>query len=122
MGHNHHHEISVSASNAGRNKKNLSIVLWLTTSYLVAEVVGGVFTKSLALLADAGHMLTDAGGLALALFAIKLAEKPATPERTYGYFRKDQSVSRLPILNHLFSQSPFMTISKSFWNRSRASV
>lgn len=63
------------------------IVLGLTTAYLVAEVIGGLLTNSLALLADAGHMLTDVGGLALALMAIKFAERPATPERTYGYYR-----------------------------------
>lgn len=79
----HGHEISAS----GKNKKQLVIVLTLTTTYLVAEVIGGIVTGSLALLADAGHMLTDAGGLALALTAIKFAERPATPERTYGYYR-----------------------------------
>ena len=63
------------------------IVLGLTTSYMLAEVIGGLVTNSLALLADAGHMLTDVGGLALALLAIKFAERPATPERTYGYYR-----------------------------------
>ena len=72
---------------AGKNKKRLSVVLGLTTSYLVAEVVGGLLTGSLALLADAGHMLTDVAGLALALIAIRFAESPATPERTYGYYR-----------------------------------
>jgi cobalt-zinc-cadmium efflux system protein len=74
-------------SAAGENKKNLAIVLGLTTAYLVAEIVGGLWTGSLALLADAGHMLTDVAGLALALLAIWFAEKPATPERTYGYYR-----------------------------------
>jgi cobalt-zinc-cadmium efflux system protein len=51
------------------------------------EVVGGLVTGSLALLADAAHMLTDAGGLALALIAIRFAERPATPQKTYGYVR-----------------------------------
>ena len=72
---------------AGKNKKRLGVVLGLTTTYLVAEVVGGLLTGSLALLADAGHMLTDVAGLALALIAIRFAESPATPERTYGYYR-----------------------------------
>ncbi len=79
----HGHEISAS----GKNKKRLMVVLALTFFYLIAEVVGGLLTGSLALLADAGHMLTDVGGLALALLAIKFAERPATPERTYGYHR-----------------------------------
>ena len=51
--------------------------------YLVVEVIGGLFTGSLALLADAGHMLTDVGGLGLTLLAIRFAERPATPERTF---------------------------------------
>src|SRR5574338_1471018 len=72
---------------AGKNKKRLGVVLALTTAYLVAEVVGGLLTHSLALLADAGHMLTDVAGLGLALLAIRFAEKPASPERTYGYYR-----------------------------------
>lgn len=72
---------------AGRNQRKLIIVLALTASYLAAEVIGGLLTHSLALLADAGHMLTDVGGLALALVAIRFAARPATPERTYGYLR-----------------------------------
>lgn len=81
MGHGHTH------TPAGKNKKRLAIVLALTATYLVAEVVGGLLTGSLALLADAGHMLTDMAGLALALLAIRFAERPATPERTYGFYR-----------------------------------
>lgn len=81
MGHGHSH------TPAGKSKKRLIIVLALTTSYLVAEVLGGLLTHSLALLADAGHMLTDVAGLGLALMAIQFAERPATPERTYGFYR-----------------------------------
>ena len=84
MGHGHAHGTS---SAAGKNKKNLAIVLGLTTAYLLVEIIGGLWTGSLALLADAGHMLTDVAGLALALLAIRFAEKPATPESTYGYYR-----------------------------------
>jgi cobalt-zinc-cadmium efflux system protein len=83
MGDSHGHVTSA----AGRNKKNLLIVFGLTSFYLVAEVVGGLWTGSLALLADAGHMLTDVAGVGLALLAIWFAEKPASPERTYGYYR-----------------------------------
>ncbi len=50
-------------------------------------MIGGLWTGSLALLADAGHMLTDVAGVGLALLAIWFAEKPASPERTYGYYR-----------------------------------
>jgi len=56
---------------------------------MAAEVVGGLLTGSLALLADAAHMLTDAGGLALALIAIRFAERPATPQKTFGYVRAE---------------------------------
>jgi cobalt-zinc-cadmium efflux system protein len=63
--------------------------LGLTLTYMAAEVVGGLLTGSLALLADAAHMLTDAGGLALALLAIRFGERPATPQRTYGYLRAE---------------------------------
>lgn len=72
---------------ARRNKRQLTIVFGFTSLYLVVEVIGGLLTGSLALLADAAHMLTDVGGLGLALFAIRFAERPATPARTYGYYR-----------------------------------
>lgn len=78
------HEQAQSA--AGRNKRSLAIVFGLTT-YLLVEVIGGLWTGSLALLADAGHMLTDVAGVGLALLAIRFAERPSTPERTYGYYR-----------------------------------
>lgn len=81
MGHGHSH------TPAGKNKRRLALVLGLTTAYLIAEVVGGLLTHSLALLADAGHMLADVAGLGLALLAIQFAERPATPERTYGFYR-----------------------------------
>ena len=74
-------------SGAGRNRKRLQWSLALTSAYFVTEVVAGWLTGSLALLADAGHMLTDVAGLGLALFAIHMAERAATPERTYGYYR-----------------------------------
>ncbi len=81
MGHDH------IQSAGSRNKRSLAIVFWLTTTYLIVEVIGGFLTKSLALLADAGHMLTDVAGVGLALLAIRFAERQATPERTYGYYR-----------------------------------
>jgi cobalt-zinc-cadmium efflux system protein len=65
----------------------LKIVLLLVSSYIVVEVISGLLTGSLALIADAGHMLADAGGLTLALFAINFSSKPATPQRTYGFYR-----------------------------------
>ena len=72
---------------AGRHRKRLAWTLVLTASFFVVEVTAGLLTGSLALLADAGHMLTDVGGLALALFAIWFAAKPPTPQKTYGFYR-----------------------------------
>jgi cobalt-zinc-cadmium efflux system protein len=72
---------------AGRSRGVLIGALVITGSFLVVEVGGAVWTGSLALAADAGHMLTDVGGLALALFAAWVAARPPTPEKTYGYYR-----------------------------------
>jgi cobalt-zinc-cadmium efflux system protein len=71
------------------SRRALAVALLLTASYTVVEVVGGVAAGSLALLADAVHMLSDNVALALALIAAWLATKPATPERTYGYKRAE---------------------------------
>lgn len=65
----------------------LKIALTLTFVYMIAEAVGGWLTNSLALLADAGHMLTDVAALSLTLFAIWFAARPATSRKTYGYYR-----------------------------------
>ncbi|MBX9843454.1 MAG: cation diffusion facilitator family transporter [Xanthobacteraceae bacterium] len=78
-----------TATAAGRHKRRLYIALTLTTTFMVVEVIGGLWTGSLALLADAAHMLTDAGGLALALIAIRFAERPRTPQNTFGYVRME---------------------------------
>jgi len=83
----HTHEVQRSAS--GRHRKKLALVLTITFVYLAVEVIGGLVTGSLALLADAGHMLTDAGGLLLALLAIRYGERPPTPQRTFGYYRAE---------------------------------
>jgi len=85
QGHNHNHLSSVG----GRNQSRLYMVLALTGSFLMVEVVGGILTNSLALLADAGHMFTDVVGLIMALVAIKLGEKPAHQEKTFGYYRTE---------------------------------
>ena len=61
----------------------------MTGTFLVVEVVGGLWTGSLALLADAAHMATDVGGLFMALVAVRFAERPATPQMTYGYVRTE---------------------------------
>jgi cobalt-zinc-cadmium efflux system protein len=74
---------------AGAPRRVLAAVLALTSAVLLVEVVGAVWSGSLALLADAGHMLTDAGGLALALFAATLMQRPATDRLTWGYRRAE---------------------------------
>ncbi len=65
----------------------LQTALIITIVFMLAEFAGGLWTNSLALMADAGHMLTDAAALGLSLFAVWFIRKPATPEKTYGYFR-----------------------------------
>jgi cobalt-zinc-cadmium efflux system protein len=72
-----------------RNRRVLAGVLGLTLSFTVIEVVGGLMTGSLALLADAVHMLSDNVALALALAALWLAGRPSTPQRSFGYQRAE---------------------------------
>ena len=79
----------VHATPSREGQGALKITLVLVCAYMIAEVVGGLLSNSLALLADAGHMLSDAAALALALFAIWMAQKPATDRRTYGYYRAE---------------------------------
>ena len=74
---------------AARHAGRLAWALALTATYMFAEIAGGLITGSLALLADAAHMLTDVGGLALALLAIRFAAREATPQRTFGYLRME---------------------------------
>ena len=81
MGH------GVHTTAAARSRGALAATLALTAGFLVVEAVAAWLTGSLALLADAGHMLADAGSLALALFAVWIAHRPATAEKTYGYYR-----------------------------------
>lgn len=71
------------------NKRRLTAVLALVCVYMLAEVAGGLWTNSLALLADAGHMLSDAAALGLSLFALWIAERPPDARRTYGYYRME---------------------------------
>ena len=84
-GHHHHGPGHSHAHGAG--VRALKIALVLTATFLVAEVVGGLLSNSLALLADAGHMLTDVAALALSLFVAWFSHRPVTPEKSYGYLR-----------------------------------
>lgn len=78
-GHEHHRGTS--------NKRALTLALGLTGTFLIVEVIAGFWTGSLALISDAAHMLTDTAGLAIALAAIRIGERPADSRRTFGYQR-----------------------------------
>ena len=83
-GHTH-----ARATAAARSRPVLALTLTLTCAFMVVELLAALWTGSLALLADAGHMLTDAGAVALALFATWIAARPPTPAKTYGYYRAE---------------------------------
>lgn len=85
MGHDHGGHAHSHA--AGANSRMLVIALGLTTTFLVAELIGAYLFNSLALLSDAAHMFTDAAALAIALAAVKIGQRPADDERTFGYRR-----------------------------------
>ncbi|MBU1347284.1 MAG: cation diffusion facilitator family transporter [Alphaproteobacteria bacterium] len=72
---------------AGANSRQLTIALCLTGTFLIAEIAGGLYFNSLALLSDAAHMFTDAAALAIALLAIKIGQRAADDKRTFGYRR-----------------------------------
>ncbi len=78
VGHSHSSDAPVAS---------LRIALVLTASLLIVEVIGGLLSNSIALLADAGHMLTDVAALGLALFVAWFSRQPANPQKTYGYLR-----------------------------------
>ena len=92
-GHDHAHDLR------GASRKSLLVALCLISTYMVAEVIGGWLSGSLALIADAGHMLTDAAAIAMALVAMWIADKAASVEHTFGYFRTEV----LAALANLFS-------------------
>lgn len=82
-GHHHHHH---DHSREG-NKKGLTIALFITFGIMILEFFGGLFTNSLALLSDSGHMLSDASSLAFSLVAMWFATRPPSPNKTYGFYR-----------------------------------
>jgi cobalt-zinc-cadmium efflux system protein len=94
-GDHHRHDHARSTGGAHRRadgvapsqQRRLRIALLLTAFFFGAEVVGGFLANSLALLADAGHMFTDVGALALSLFVVWFSRQPAAPEKSYGYLR-----------------------------------
>ncbi len=86
-GHAHSHAHGHGHAGHAHSASGLKGALILTSIFLVAEVIGGLVSNSLTLLADAGHMLTDVGALAFSLFVVWLAKQPSTPQKTYGYLR-----------------------------------
>jgi len=94
--HKTHTDPSASITTSGgqlqsrqRSRRSLTIALVITGSWFFAELIGGFYANSLALIADAAHMLTDFAALGLSLFALKIATRPATHEMTYGYLRAE---------------------------------
>ncbi|MFP3126606.1 cation diffusion facilitator family transporter [Ectobacillus funiculus] len=105
MGHSHNHGHDHGHTHThNANKKALLLAFLLTTGFMLAEAVGGYVTNSLALLSDAGHMLSDAVSLGLSLLAFKIGEKRPTSEKTYGY-------KRIEILAALFNGIALIIIS-----------
>src|SRR5215469_10976969 len=105
-GHSHHH--------AGGSLKT---ALAITATFLVAEFIGALYTNSLALLADAGHMLTDVAALSLSLFAIRFATRKATPRMTYGFHRVEILAA---LVNGVFLVLVALYIFYEAYNRLRA--
>jgi cobalt-zinc-cadmium efflux system protein len=124
VSHDHAHDRAPRGhpmTQAGRDESGgrLVWVLSITAVFMIAEIVGGVLSNSLALLADAGHMFTDVGALALSVFAMRLATKPPTMKRTFGYVR-------LEILAALVNGAALLVISGFIfleaWERVREPV
>ena len=83
-GHSHH-----GHSHAGTSERRVALAMWITGGFMLIEAFGGWWSGSLALIADAGHMLTDTGALALAWLAVRFARRPADDARSYGYHRAE---------------------------------
>ena len=92
-GHDHSHDYT------DVNRRSLVIALTLIAGFMIAEVVGGILSGSLALLSDAGHMITDAAAIALALVAQRMAQRDASAERTFGYRRAEVLAAMLNALS-----------------------
>jgi len=95
-GHSHEEEPGHTHASHGRHRhgqeasrRRLAWVLALTASFMVVELIGGWLANSLALMADAGHMLSDVAALGLSLFALTIAQRPPTPLKSYGYLRME---------------------------------
>ena len=96
----HHGHSHGQQQNNGRSaRRSLKLALIITATFLVAEFIGAMYTNSLALLADSGHMLTDVAALSLSFFAIRFSTRRATPKKTYGFYRVEILIA---LLNGVF--------------------
>lgn len=86
--HSHGHS-HCGSSHAEADRRRLLLTLTLAAGYMIAEIIGGLISNSLALLADAGHMFSDVASLGLSAFAIWIAHRPAGSQRTFGYYRAE---------------------------------
>ncbi len=93
----HERQHQLAAHGSGTSLRNLGLSLGVTASVMVTEAVGGWMSGSLALVSDAGHMLTDAGALGIALVAAYLATRPADPKRTFGYRRAEVLAAQINV-------------------------
>jgi cobalt-zinc-cadmium efflux system protein len=119
MAHKHHHAHTGPRFGRTAAGSRLRWVLVITALFMVAEAIGGVLSGSLALLADAGHMLTDVAALGLSVFAMHLARRPASTKRTFGY-------ARFEILAALLNGAALLVIAglimAEAWERLRSPV
>src|SRR5512138_960840 len=93
----HEREHQRGAHAAGKSIRRLAVSLVLTGTVMIAEAIGGWLSGSLALVSDAGHMLTDAGALGLALVAAYLSSRPADDKRTFGYRRAEVLAAQINV-------------------------
>ena len=87
MSHDHNHQPGHGHDKAAASQTLVFRTFWLIATFMVVEAVGGWWTGSLTLIADAGHMLTDSGALALAWFATRATQRPSDAEKSYGHHR-----------------------------------
>jgi len=85
----HHHDHGGHDHGFQKSRKALLIAVAVTGAIMVVEIIGGLLSNSLALLSDAGHMLTDVSSLILSLIALQLTTRPSSPTRTYGFYRME---------------------------------
>src|SRR3979411_2107994 len=109
-----HAHVEHGQTRAAESERRLLIVLVIAALYMLAEVVGGILTGSVALLADSGHMLGDVLGLVMAVAAIRFARRPATAGKTYGFYRAEILAA---LINSLALLAAALWILYAAWQR-----